>query len=82
MDMNQTNTVTEGQTEGGGIDDIIQQVQSYKDNPSLITPETMDSLLQSLMDLKGYLEGGAEETSEPQAQPTGMASMINQARGQ
>lgn len=77
MNQNQTPTATDTQEpQSGGIDQIIQTVQSYKQNPQSITPETLDGLLSDLMDLKSYIEG---DSQEPQ-QESPMSQMIGGAQ--
>ena len=79
----QMNMETDNQSEStGGIDGIITRVQEYKDNPQLVTPETLDQLLSDLMDLKSYLDEGDQVPEEPQkGEPGGLSIIIGKHGG-
>ena len=79
----QMNMETDSQPEStGGIDGIIATVQEYKDNPQLVTPETLDQLLSDLMDLKNYLDEGEQASGEPQkGEPGGLSIIIGKHGG-
>lgn len=65
---------------GGGIDDIIARVQSYQENPQMVTPETLGELLSELMDLKTVLDGEEGLESESDA-PSAMSEMTSRYGG-
>jgi hypothetical protein len=56
----------EGMGESSPIDAMIEQLDSYIKNPSMVTPETLMQLKDGLMALKADVEG--EETAEPMEQ--------------
>ena len=62
------------QTEGTPLDEIISRVQSYIENPSLATPETLGELVADLVDLKSVVDG--EETPEVMGESDGLAGMM------
>lgn len=54
------------QQQGSPIDDMINQVDSYIKNPSMVTPETLMQLKQDLVDLRDGVEGeGPPDQSAP-----------------
>jgi len=64
-----------------GIDAIIARVESYRADPKMVTPETLDEVLNELMDLKGYLSGDGEDQMEYE-NPSEMAGMMNKMRSE
>lgn len=59
-------------TEPEGIDGVIAKVDSYLANPKMVTPETLMSLKEDLMDIKMLLDGEEEMEEEP----TAMSEMV------
>ena len=62
--------------EGGGIDEIIMRVESYIQNPQMVTPETLNQLKSELIDLKGVLEGEPEEEMPMEKPSGGLSGMM------
>lgn len=58
-----------------GIDAIISRVESYVEDPDLVTPETLMELKEELMDLKGYMDG-EDEMEEPEKEEGGLSIII------
>lgn len=82
MPMSTETSPVEPEQEVGGIDQIISQVDSYIQDPKMVTPATLMGLKESLMDLKGFLDG--EEQGEPQAdsaEPTAISEMMAKQGG-
>lgn len=52
--------MNEEMEEGSPLDSIIARVASYKEDPKLVTPETLAELEEELMDLKSYMDGDEE----------------------
>lgn len=69
--------------EVGGIDSIIQTVESYISNPKLVTPQTLESLRDELIDLKSYLDEGdqPDQSSQPDDNKGGLTIAIGKAMG-
>lgn len=65
--------------ETSGIDAIIRIVESYIEDPKLVTPETLSALKDDLVDLKSYLDGDGEE--EPEKGSGGLTIVMEKARG-
>ena len=66
--------------QAGGIDAIIERVESYIQQPEMVTPQTMNELKMELIDLKTFLDG--EETQEPtQAPQSGLSEMMSKYGG-
>lgn len=59
---------TEENQESTPLDEILNQVESYIKDPATVTPETLMSLKQQLLDLKSYMDG--EDTQAPTEAPT------------
>ena len=72
--MNQMNTETEG------LDGIIGRVESYIQNPDMVTPETLEALLDELYQLRDS-QGGEEVEGAP-GEESGMTGMINKMRSE
>ena len=70
---------TDNQSGSQGIDSIIGTVESYIQDPSLVTPKTLNELKMELMDLKTYLD--REESGEPVTQQTGLSDMMSKYGG-
>lgn len=75
MDPMQSNDVAppqDNQSDGEmtPMDEVIGKVQSYVQDPGLITPQTMGELLADLQDLKKVVDGeGPGGAEPPQASP-------------
>ena len=67
-----------GYEEGEGLDGIIARVESYIQNPKLVTPETLSVLKEDLIDLKSVVDGEDEEA--PEEGGGGLAIMIGKMR--
>ena len=83
--MNETNMENE-KPESDGIDGIIATVESYIQNPKMVTPETLNQLKSDLMDLKDYLDNGENQEESGGNTPFneghgGLAIMIGRAKG-
>ena len=61
--------------ESQGIDSIIERVDSYIQQPEMVTPQTLNELKMELMDLKTFLDGG-ETGGQLQGQPSGLSDMM------
>ena len=71
MIMEQETKNNEGQEpeqETTPLDSIIQRVESYKEDPKLVTPETMSELLEELVDLKSFTDGDDPTDTEDDTQ--------------
>ena len=56
------------------LDSIISRVDSYIQDPKLVTPDTLMELKTELEDLKGYVENEPQEAEVPDMAST-MAKM-------
>ena len=78
---NDTQEMPQDQGNESPIDGIISRVQSYRDDPKLVTPQTMDDVLADLEDLITYLDKeetpGGEQSDES---GPGLAIMIGHAK--
>lgn len=45
------------------LDDLISRVTKYRDDPKLVTRETMQDLMDELVDLKGFIDKDDEHGS-------------------
>ena len=86
----QTNTATDNQSnqeepqESQGIDSVIAKVESYIQDPKMVTPETLMDLKNDLMDLKDYMDNpdqGMSADQGGQSEPNGVAIMIGRQKG-
>lgn len=67
--------------ESQGIDGIIATVDSYLENPELVTPETLMELKADLEDLKAFLDG--DETPDvPESTKGSLSGRMSQMRGE
>ena len=48
------------------LDELVDQVQSYIDDPKLVTPETLEDLKTQLVDLKTVFDSDEESEEEPE----------------
>lgn len=80
MMKNPTNMETEEAPESQGIDGVIARVDSYIQDPKLVTPQTLMDLKADLMDLKSVLEGDNQEPTD-QAEPSAMAQLMGKMKG-
>lgn len=46
------------------LDELVDQVQSYIDDPKLVTPETLEDLKTQLVDLKTVFDSDEESEEE------------------
>ena len=80
----QTNTATDNQEEtqeSQGIDSVIAKVESYIQDPKMVTPETLMDLKNDLMDLKDYMDNPDQgENPSGSGEPNGIAIMIGKAK--
>lgn len=64
------------------FDEIIARVTQYRDKPELATPETMQALLDDLMDLKPFVDGEneMEEGHEGSAGKGGLTIVLGELK--
>lgn len=77
---NQTNMETEEAPESQGIDGVIALVDSYIQDPKLVTPQTLMDLKTDLMDLKSVLDGEDQEPVD-QVEPSAMTQLMGKMKG-
>lgn len=65
----------QGDGETTPMDEVISKVQSYVDDPKLVTPQTMGELLADLQDLKQVVDG---ENPQDQTSPVMQAIQATQ----
>lgn len=72
------------QAEATPLDEIISQVEMYLSDPTQVTPETLQTLRDSLVDLKTFVDGedaspndGYNDTKDQADMPPIMGALKN-----